>query len=393
MTTEERWQLPDGIDELLPPQALALERLRRASLDLLNGWGYELVEPPVIEYLDALLSGMGPDLDAQTFKLIDQLSGRMLGVRADMTPQIARIDAHRLRHEGPTRLCYAGPILHTTAEKFAGSRNPVQLGAELYGYEGIAADAEILALLRQVLRLAGISDPCIDFGHVGVFRGLIAAAGVTGDGLTQLLAALQRKDREALRETVKELALDASMGAMLNALSELSGDPEILDEADRALARAPASVTAVLQELREFVGLCRSRIPDCRLHIDLAEQSSYQYHTGFIFAAYVSGQGTAIAAGGRYEGIGRMFGRFRAATGFSTDLKHLAKLATNPAPAQHRIVAPNVDDAALEVMVRRLRAEGEIVVRELPGENAARGRAQRRLVKRDNGWELSAAEE
>lgn len=394
MTADDCWMLPDGIDELLPPQASVLEKLRRGSLDLLAAWGYELVEPPIIENLDALLSGMGQDLDLQTFKLIDQLSGRMMGLRADMTPQIARIDAHRLRREEPTRLCYVGSILHTLPESFAGSRNPLQLGAELYGHAGIEADAEILSVMLGVLRVAGIDNPCIDLGHVGVFRGLVEAAGVEGAGAARLLAALQRKDRAELNDLIKDLAIAAPLHVMFTALLELSGEPGVLDEAAELMARGPARVKRVIDDLCAFTRLIQMRDPSCRLHVDLAEQSSYQYHTGFIFAAYVAGQGNAIAAGGRYDEVGSLFGRPRSATGFSTDLKHLVKLDANETPQSRPIIAPAVEDRMLETAIARLRAQGEIVVRALPGAatTAPRG-PTRNLVNRDGHWQITEAKE
>ena len=327
MTAEDRWLLPEGIEEILPPAAGRMERLRRELLDLYESWGYELVTPPLIEFLDSLLTGTGNDLELQTFKLTDQLSGRMMGVRADMTPQVARIDAHLLKRAGPVRLCYMGTVLRTRADGFGGSRSPYQAGVELYGHRGHESDLEVLMLMLETLQTAGIDAVHLDLGHVAVFRELVRQAGLDREREGLLFEALQRKALPEIRQQLAVWALPAPCEQALLALAELNGGPKVLDEADLRLAAAGEAVRDALAMLRRLVAALLRRWPELPIHIDLAELRGYRYHTGVLFAAYVPGQGQAVAQGGRYDEIGQVFGRARPATGFSTDLATLLSLA------------------------------------------------------------------
>ncbi len=390
MTVEDRWLLPEGIEEILPPVAGRMERLRRELLDLYQGWGYELVIPPLIEFLESLLTGTGNDLELQTFKLTDQLSGRMMGVRADMTPQVARIDAHLLKRAGPVRLCYMGTVLRTRADGFGGSRSPYQTGVELYGHHGHESDLEVLMLMLETLQTASIGAVHLDLGHVAVFRALVRQAGLDREREGLLFEALQRKALPEIRQQLAAWALPASCEQALLALAELNGGPEVLDEADLRLAATGEGVRDALATLRRLIAALLRRWPELPVHIDLAELRGYHYHTGVLFAAYVPGQGQAVAQGGRYDEIGQVFGRARPATGFSTDLATLLLLAPAAEAAATGIYAPPAEDAALERWVAALRSRGERVIRALPGAAAAPETlgCDRLLVQRDGEWDM-----
>jgi len=383
----ERWLLPEGMEELVPPESQRLERMRRSLLDLFSRWGYEIVTPPFIEYLESLLTGTGEDLELHTFKLIDQLTGRMMGVRADMTPQVARIDARRLRREGPSRLCYAGTVLHTLPEGISGGRSPVQIGAELYGHSGWESDCEIVCLMLEALALAGVGPVHLDMGHVGIFRALARRAALAHEREIALHEALQRKAGTEVRELLDAWEVDAGCAGALTALVGLDGDPSMLEQAGRALAPGGEAVERALAELAALVRAVRARRPDVELHLDLAELRGYRYHTGFVFAAFVPGHGREVARGGRYDEIGSVFGRARAATGFSADLKTLIALrspdAADAATESDVVSAPWSDDTALHDAIRSLRAHGERVIQHLPGEAPG---AARRLDRRDGRW-------
>lgn len=382
------WLLPAGIDEVLPQQARQLESLRRKLLDLYDCWGYELVIPPMIEYLDSLLTGTGSDLDLQTFKLIDQLNGRMMGVRADMTPQVARIDARRLGTEAPTRLCYMGTVLHARPDGFAGSRSPYQVGAELYGHAGPESDAEILSLLLETLKTTGISDIYLDLGHVGIFRGLSRQIGLVAEQETQLFDMLQRKALPEIEAYLRELDVKPVFKRMLSALATLNGDAEVLGEARKILKQAGKQVLVLIDYLEEVASMLERCVPGIPVHYDLAELRGYRYQTGIVFAAFVPGYGQEIARGGRYDDIGVVFGRARPATGFSTDLRSLIKLADTPAPRKLAVLAPAAGDGGLQEAVRRLRAGGERVIYELPGQRGSAGDlgCDRRLERKNGQW-------
>ena len=392
MSLSDRWLLPDGVDELLPPRATQLEELRRHLLNLFASWGYELVMPPLIEYLESLLTGLGPDVELKTFKLTDQLTGRLMGVRADMTPQVARIDAHRLDREGPSRLCYIGPVLHTKPGSFAASRNPLQLGAELYGHAGVESDVEVLSLMVEMFAQVGLARIYVNLNHIGIFRGLISQVEISGEQEGLLFDVLQRKATPELEGYLSSWDLPASSRSMLGALVELNGGPEVLEVARTQLAAGGAQVLGALDELEQIYQLAGKRRPELGFHFDLAEMRGYGYHTGVMFEAYVPGQGQSLAWGGRYDNIGRLFGRSRPATGFSTDLKLVAAVDNErSAPRPSRIFAPVIDDAALVREVRRLREVGEVVVQELPGDGGAQALdCDRVLVAQDGGWVLAA---
>ncbi len=366
---KDRWLLPEGIEEVLPQQAEHLERLRRDLLDLFHGWGYELVIPPLIEYLESLLIGTGDDLDVQTFKLIDQLTGRLMGVRADMTPQVARIDAHRLKREAPTRLCYIDTVLRTYPSGFTRSRSPLQIGAELYGHAGIESDVEVLHLMVEMLAATGVKQAHIDLGHVGIFRALTHDAGLEREQEMALFNALQRKAKPEIEELLAQLAMSQEQRRRLTCLVDLNGGEEVLAEASAALSNAGDRVQAALDNLRQIAALARRRMPSIPLHFDLAELRGYHYQTGLVYAAFVPGHGQEIARGGRYDDIGKVFGRARPATGFSADLNTLISLSAATPYQVRAILAPddNADDQNLQALVRELRQRGERVIHALPG--------------------------
>ncbi len=311
-----RWLLPEHIDDILPAEAAKIEALRRAILDRFASRGYELVLPPLLEYLESLLTGTGHDLDLRTFKLVDQLSGRMMGVRADITPQVARIDAHLLNRPGVTRLCYCGSVLHARPATLAATREPLQIGAEIYGDAGVAADLEILRLACSVLKLARVRGARVDIGHVAVFRSLVRAAALGAEQEAELFEALQKKDVPALAGLTR--GLKKRMRDALLLLPELYGGAEVLARAAQRLPKLPALGRA-LDTLGQLAKACA--IP---ASFDLAELRGYRYHSGVVFDAYCDGVAGPVARGGRYDDVGKAFGRSRPATGFSIDLRELA---------------------------------------------------------------------
>lgn len=390
--SSDRWLLPEGVDEVLPPDADRLERLRRQVLDLYSSWGYQLVIPPFIEYLESLLVGTGSDLDLKTFKLTDQLTGRLMGIRADMTPQVARINARVSIDKTCARFCYLGTVLHALPDGFTRTRSPVQVGAELYGHAGFESDCEILSLMLETLAIAGIDDVHVDLGHVGVFRALAKQAGIDGGQESALHDALQRKARGEIAEILGTTTADASKAAMILALAELNGDASVLATARAALAGADSRVLAAVDRLEQTADVVKARFPGTPLHVDLAELRGYRYHTGVVFAALVPGHGQEVARGGRYDEIGSAFGHAGPATGFSTDLKSLLSLARTPSEQSDSSVirAPWSSDPDLVARVKALRSEGKRVVYELPGEaRSADRRGARSLRKRDGKWQVT----
>ena len=371
MNKTDRWLLPEGIEEVLPEQANRLEQLRRKLLDTYASWGYELVMPPLIEYLESLLTGTGNDLDLQTFKLTDQLTGRLMGVRADMTPQVARIDAHQLNRETPTRLCYIGTVLHTRTDGFAGSRSPLQVGAELYGHAGIESDVEVMMLMLETLAMSGVEKPFVDLGHVGIYRELVKQAGLDQEQEATLFDSLQRKANAEIAALLKEWKLDSNISDAIAALSHLNGDESVLAEAKMVLNKMGSGVLNALDELANIAKMLQNRLPQVKVHYDLAELRGYHYHTGLVFAAYVAGRGQAVALGGRYDDIGEVFGRARPATGFSTDLKTLLSLSTHKNNQVAAIYAPADNDAELHKAITKLRQQGEKVICALPGQTGS----------------------
>lgn len=365
MTPVERWMLPDGIEEILPPEARQIEQLRRGMLDLFGRWGYELVMPPMMEFTDSLVVGLGKDIDLLTFKVTDQLSGRSMGIRADMTPQIARIDAHSLKRSGVNRLCYAGHVLRTQTKHALSTRAPMQVGVELYGEPGLEADTEVVSLLLDTFAHAGIENICLDLGHVGIYRALAEYAGLTAEQEVEYFQLLQAKAMTEVQAWVGDVVDDAQAANWLLALPRLAGSDVVLKTARDVFVDAPAEVHAALDELDEVAGILQARFPDAQLYFDLSELTGYHYLTGLGFAVFVEGSGTAVARGGRYDRIGEVFGRARSATGFTADLVALYRLGQQPHEADnHRqgIFAPANAQPEFWQVVQQLRERGETVI-------------------------------
>ena len=367
---KNRWLLPEGISDLLPDAAQDLEGLRRALLDTYRRHGFELVLPPLVEYLDSLLIGSGGDLDLKTFKLVDQLSGQSLGVRADITPQVSRIDAHLLQQRDINRLCYAASVLRTRPSGQEGSREPIQIGAEVYGHAGIEADIEIIDLLLQSLALAELGPVRLDINHLGLASLLLAELdGIDEEAVLQLL---QARDLPGLRELLAPWSQPAA--AALLALPECFGPAESAMARARTLLAPWPQATPHLDALDAVLGSLRlaRHAGQVSLAIDLADVQGFRYHTGLGFAAYVEGHARAVGRGGRYDGIGAAFGRGRPATGFSLDLRELVELRRDRHTPPAIIVAPWSDDPALLAFIDTLRAQGETVLQLLPGQDAQR---------------------
>jgi ATP phosphoribosyltransferase regulatory subunit len=394
MTVNGHWILPQGIEEALPEQAARLERLRRDLLDLYASWGYEMVMPPFIDHIESLLTGTGRDLDLQTFKLVDQLSGRTLGIRADMTPQAARIDAHQLNRDVPTRLCYIGTVLHTRSDGFGSSRSPLQVGAELYGHAGVESDVEILDLMLGTFESAGVKDICLDIGNVDIYKNLARQAGLIEDDETRLFELLQQKAVTEIRQLVASLSVDARLGKMIAQLAEFNGNLSTIDRAREQLKQAGSEVMSALDYLQQVAQAVSRHNTDVNLNIDLAELHGYHYHTGVVFGAFVPQLGQEIARGGRYDDIGKIFGRARPATGFSTDLKLLSGLGTRDIPMPRKILAPADEDETLQVKIDKLRVEGYCVSRMLPGQadDAAAMGCSQKLEQINGQWQLAPIE-
>lgn len=361
MTKVDRWLLPEGIEEVLPDEAYTVEHLRRTLLDFYHAWGYDLVIPPLVEFTDSLLSGSGTDLDLLTFKVTDQLSGRMMGVRADITPQIARMDAHSLRRDGPSRLCYASTVLYTRPRAPLASRSPIQVGVELYGEPSLEADLEVIRLLTESLDSLGIRNQCLDLGHVGLYRSIEETLNLDAAKEAELFTLLQAKSCE-LESWVEANIDDRAMATILCRLPGLTGDAGVLDRAREELADAPAEVELALDELQLVVDNLGECSPDLRVYLDLCELESYHYHTGIVFAAYSEDARQALGNGGRYDDIGESFGRPRPATGFTLDLKAAADLLGTAGARKQGIFAPASDDPSRHRYLRELRAGGERVV-------------------------------
>lgn len=389
MTIKESWLLPEGIDELLPQEASQLECLHRSLVDRMRSWGYQLVVPPLVEYLDSLLTGTAKSLDIQTFKLTDQMSGRMLGIRADMTPQVARIAAHKLRGQADIlRLCYIGSVLHTLPEGQGSSRNPIQLGAEIYGHAGPESDVESIELMLDLLNVTGaVSQIALDIGHVGIYRGLAAFAGLSESQEQELFSALQRKAAAEIDGLLEAYQLTQDAQDMLRALAELNGDQSVLSKAREQLAKAPESVQQALATLEQISDMLSQRLPGLAMNFDLAELRGYHYHTGVVFAAYKPGSAQAIAAGGRYDDIGEHFGHAQPATGFSLDLKKLAMLLPSADQVQAEVISVEwQNDPALLETVTALRDAGKVVVYQMPGAAIS---TTHTLVKQAGHWQVT----
>lgn len=394
MSRANRWLLPDGVKEVLPPEAARIEGLRRTVVDLYQAWGYDLVMPPLIEYIDSLLIGTGDDLDLDTFKVIDQKTGRTMGIRADITPQVARIDAHSIDCEGINRLCYSNTVLHTNAANPLASRSPLQVGAELYGHAGIDSDLEVICLMLETLTSLDIKHPVtLDLGHVSIYRGLIDAIGLADEDERELFYLLQSKavaDIDALVAAM-DLAADAKM--MLSQLARLYGETSILDQAEQAFGNVSAKVSDAIAYLRSLAQAISARFPQVTLYFDLAELRGYEYHTGVVFAALTPAFGQAIAKGGRYDDIGKVFGRARPATGFSADLKVLSELSEVPLVQAETIAMPAAASLTAEqrqglwVIQAQLRQQGERLVAQLSDATETQ-HCSRQLVWQNDAWKI-----
>ncbi len=380
-----KWLLPEYIEDILPAPARRIEALRRAMLDLFGRHGYQMVLPPMLEYVDSLLTGTGHDLDLRTFKLVDQLSGRTMGVRADITPQVARIDAHLMNRRGVNRLCYAGSVLHTLPAGINRSREPLQIGAEIYGHAGIESDLEVQRLMLDALRLAGVKRLQLDIGHVGVFRALVRRAGIDAELEDELFRAVQSKDMPALEKRVRKL--ERRTGAALLALPELAGGANVLALAARKLPDFP-EIRRALAQLRAIATAMRG--DGTEICFDLGELRGLHYHSGVVFAVYAEGCANALALGGRYDEVGSAFGRARPATGFSMDLRDVIAVAA-PIAFKAPILAPyRPRDAALQRRIATLRNAGDAVIVDLPGHEKSRAElgCNRRMKKTAGVWKI-----
>ncbi len=382
------WLLPEHIADVLPAQARRIEELRRALLDRARGYGFELVMPPLLEHIESLLTGTGRELDLKTFKLVDQLSGRTLGLRADTTPQAARIDAHLLNREGVTRLCYCGPVLHTRPAGQSATREPLQFGAEIFGHAGLEADLEAAELALDGLAAASVKDLLIDLADARVLRGVLAGVPMDATQLQDIVQALSDKDAPTLAALTAQAPAE-TRDALL-ALLRLYGGDEVLAAARDVLPARPL-VREALDQLAWLASHLKAAYPQLRLGFDLSDMSGYAYYSGLRFAIYGAGCSDALARGGRYDEVGAVFGRNRPAVGFSLDLKTLAEVAGEPA-APAAIRAPWSEDPALRAAMRRLREAGETVLAVLPGHEpeAQAFACDRELVQVGGQWVLRA---
>ena len=378
-----RWLLPEDIADVLPAEARKVESLRRSILDLYQSYGYELVAPPILEFLDSLLTGTGSDLNLQTFKLVDQLSGRTLGLRADITPQVARIDAHLLNRSGVTRLCYAGSVAHARTPVGSSAREQLQIGAEIYGCASWEADFEAISLLLKTLELAGLSKVYLDLSHAGILMGVLDGQSIDQESIGELYELLQTKDRPRLTQWAARVPAQTSQALL--ALTELNGPcAEVLAKAKKILPQH-ALIDQALSDLERVVTATANLSKGLELSIDLSDLRGYQYHSGVMFAAYVDKLPQPIARGGRYDHVGQAFGRSRPATGFSLDLLTLANLSPLGV-RKMAIAAPWLDDATLNTVIAQLRSRGETVIQVLAGSQveSAEYICDRELVKQGN---------
>ena len=374
------WLLPEHIADVLPSEARKIEELRRLMLDNFRLYGYELVMPPLLEYVESLMTGAGQDTELRTFKLVDQISGRMLGLRADMTTQVARIDAHLLNRASVTRLCYAGSVLHTRPSGLHTTREPLQIGAEIYGHAGLEADAEIQELALASLALAGFTDVRLDLSHVGVLRAILAEDANAARDEAALYLLLRAKDVPGLE--LQTAGYAPAVRAALLALPNLYGDVDVLKRAREVLPELPG----IGKALAELAALAASAIGRADVAIDLADLRGYQYESGAMFAVYVPGLPNAVLRGGRYDHVGEAFGRARPATGFSMDLRELARLLPT-AERKHSIRAPWGNAPELKDKIAELRRAGEVVIQSLPGHSNEQDEFEcdRALVLDDSG--------
>lgn len=361
MTYADRWLLPDGVEEILPAEAKAIDTLRRRLLDLYSTWGYDMVIPPLLEYTDSLLIGLGRDVDLLTFKVTDQLSGRTLGIRADITPQTARMDAHSFHRAGANRLCYAGHVVHTRPKNPLATRTPIQAGLELYGEPSIAADIEVVSLLLESLRVAGLARQHIDLGHVGIYRAIATSAGLTKIQEETFFELLQRKAMTEICTWVESTIRQPAIADLFLALPGLAGDKSVLQKARTLFAGLDDALYAV-DQLAQVADVIEQRYPAAELYFDLGELRGYHYLTGMVFAAFAPGYGNPIASGGRYDHIGEVFGRARPATGFAVDITAISKLGLLPRTFIGAIAVVESNDQLQWQKISELRSLGERVI-------------------------------
>ncbi len=387
MKTQNRWLLPKGVEEILPKEAWLIKQYERKILDLYHLWGYELVIPPMIEYQESLLAGLGADVDLLSFKMIDQLSGRTLAIRADITPQTARIDAHSWRKAGPTRLCYSGTVLHSKPKNALSSRTPIEMGAELYGDASVASDAEIINLMLCSIREADINEMYLDIGHVGIYRELLAHLDLNTNDENALFDAFDRKAETEIAQLLSSCK-NQRIAEMLKGLLTLSGDIDVLQEARVLLKDGSKKIQEALDYLQRVIQIVKKINPDVSIMVDLSELRGYQYHTGLVFAAYINGTGHSIANGGRYDGIGRLFGRDRPATGFSINVNALITQIVQK-PADEVILAPPVDqiDEELACVMNDLRKQGKRLAHRLTQAGNPQF-CKKQLMKVNDQWQV-----
>lgn len=389
MSSRTRWLLPSGIEEVLPKNAAILEFYRRKLLDLYASWGYQLVLPPFIEFIDSLLIGDSEDLNLQTFKLTDQLSGRTLGVRADMTPQVARIDAHMLKDAGSTRLCYCGTVLLTRPEVAGGTRSPLQIGAELYGHNGIKSDVEIIELMLATLKNCGAKEILLDLGHAGIYSSLIAELQCDTTEKDELFALVQRKAIPDIEALLQQISCDSQTIQAIIALVDLHGDKVVLDLAKQQLKVGGEPVMKCIEYIEHLGNALFKRQPNIKIHYDLADLRGYHYQNDIAYAAYDIDSGEELARGGRYNNIGKVFGRARPATGFSADLKKLIWAnSNNDVKPARKIFAPLHEQQELNNTINELRTQGDIVICALTedSDEAKQLGCTHQLQKENNKW-------
>lgn len=390
-TSHNRWLLPDGINEVLPPDAVLVENLRQQILSLYDSWGYDLVMPAMIEFTDSLLTGTANSLDRKTFTLVDQLSGKQMGLRSDMTPQVARIDTHKLANKGTSRYCYCGHLVHAQTDGLNPSRSPLQIGAEIFGNASIDADIEVVCLMLETLKNIPLENVSIDLGHVGIFRSLFEQSGLDKSLENKLFEMLQRKSIPELKAFLDEQTLSDAARYQFCQLALLNGDVGIIEEARNVFKEADKNCLEALDHIEAVATGVQQRFPDVLIHCDLSELRGYEYHTGLVFAAFLPGQGQEIARGGRYDDIGSVFGMARPATGFSADLLNLFQLAGIETQSGNSILAPNKNDENLLKLIRQLRDKGERVIKDLTGgvESPQQQNCNQEIIHNGKQWVVS----
>jgi len=390
MAIVDRWLLPDGVEDVLPPQARELEEVRRRFLDLFEAWGYDYVIPPMIEYLESLLTGTGRDLDIKTFKVVDLMTGRTMGVRADITPQVARIDAHSLNQDGVVRLCYAGTVMQSQPDTMLSSRTPLSVGAEMFGETSGKADVEIVSLMVESLRSLGFSPVHLDLGDVAIFRQLLGSLSLGEAEQNQIFEAVQRKATAEVRDLCEKLELSHQATKLLVELPGLSGDKDVLSKALDLFSDMPG-IVASIENLSQVATTLEERFSDLDIYFDLSELRGYAYHTGIVFAAYVDGVSEVVAKGGRYDHIGEVFGRSqRGATGFSVDVRRVAEAANVELASKPSVVVveiPEGQEGSLWEKMQQLRAEGYVVL-----ESGSANGHEFELIFKEGYWQLVQGE-